>query len=152
MLTDYDVSAALVHEARDRRRYQRDDLCFMVRFKVLQDREARALVPDSGAPSAASQVLGTQSYVLNLSAGGLGLCGRIQALRGRSLKEGDVLAMEIKAPRQPFPVRCLGSVAWVELEAGSGSFQAGVAFTAVNAEDLRLVRNAAPDEPQLSAA
>jgi hypothetical protein len=125
MALELEADAAVVPLAHERRRHKRDDLCFKVRFCVLHEDDAL-----------------DDSYMDNVSFGGLGLCGSTDTLRGRSIKEGDFLKIEIQPPRTEASVRCLGRVTWVEFSLDSDIFRAGVSFVAVNPEDLEKIREA----------
>ncbi len=138
-----DVAAAVVPQARDRRRHKRADLRFRVRFEVLGGEDAlrllRGIGEDAGVPS------GEAWYVRNLSDGGLGLRGPTQALDGQAFKEGAVLKLEILPPRGRGRMRCLGEVSWVEVDERTGSFRAGVSFVGVDPRDLEALRGESPE-------
>jgi len=140
MVFEIEAVAAVVPLAQQRRRHHRDDLCFKVRFYVLHADDAQRVLdrfqnetPEHPAGPAAAE----ESYMGNLSAGGLGLCGLWDPRQDHSIKEGDVLKIEIEPPRIDVIVRCLGKVAWVEVNPEAGVFRAGVSFVAVNPEDLK---------------
>jgi hypothetical protein len=145
MITGIEADAAVVPLAHQHRRHQRVDLCFKVRFRVLREEEALATlthIQDSGDEAVAhgADVDSNNSYTNNVSSGGLGLCGQLSTLRGHALAEGDILKIEIQPRRSESIVRCLGRVAWVEIEADAAIFRAGVSFVAVNPTDLEKVR------------
>jgi hypothetical protein len=71
------------------------------------------------------------------------LCGHFKTLAGRTLSEGDFLKIEIQPPRSQGVVRCLGRIAWIEMSPETGVFRAGVAFLAVNPNDLKKIRSEA---------
>ena len=140
MIFEIEAVAAVVPLAHQRRRHHRDDLCFKVRFYVLNVDDAQRVLDhfqnDIHEP-AAGPGAAEESYMGNLSAGGLGLCGLWDPRQGGAIKEGDVLKIEIEPPRIDASVRCLGKVAWVEVNPEAGVFRAGVSFVAVNPEDLK---------------
>jgi hypothetical protein len=143
MIFEIEAVAAVVPLAQQRRRHHRDDMCFKVRFYVLNDDDAQRVLDHfqnethghQAGPGAAEE-----SYMGNLSAGGLGLCGLWDTRQGHAIKEGDVLKIEIEPPRSDATVRCLGKVAWVEVNPEAGVFRAGVSFVAVNPQDLEKMR------------
>jgi hypothetical protein len=142
-----EADAAVVPMARQRRRHQRVDLCFKVRFRILRDEEALQTLDriQNGAPSPSVPVpagpagADEDSYMQNVSNGGLGLCGQLHSLQGRLLREGDFLKLEIQHRKADGTVRCLVRVAWVEVDHDASIFRAGASFVAVNPEDLRRV-------------
>lgn len=144
MLLDFEASAAVVPQAQQRRQHKREDLCFRVRFGLLRDQDAFNVLDQIQAAGPTPD--GTEvAYMQNISNGGLGLCGELAVLRGHRLKEGDFLSLEIHPPRTAATLRCVGSVAWVELAPSAGIFRAGVSFVAVNPQDLaRMQPGAAP--------
>jgi len=143
MLLDIEADAAIVPLAHQRRRHQREDLCFKVRFRVLHGADAAKVLDQvqiSAGDETSEPESGDETYAANLSMGGLGLCGHFKTLEGRTLSEGDFLKIEIQPPRLDQTVRCLGRVAWIELSPETGVFRAGVSFLAVNPEDLKKMR------------
>ncbi|MGH7441443.1 MAG: PilZ domain-containing protein [bacterium] len=138
MRLEFEADAAVVPAAQERRRHKREDLCFKVRFHVLGADDALqaldALEHGPGRPRDG------EWYMQNLSSGGLGLCGPVQALHNGALKEGDVLKLEIQPPRTRHRLRCLGEVTWVEWLPGTGLFRAGVAFIGVHPGDLEQMK------------
>jgi hypothetical protein len=147
MVFEIEADASIVPLAHQRRRHHRDDLCFKVRFYVLHHADDQKVL-DHFQTETDERHIDTDaedvSYMGNLSAGGLGLCGLCDTLQGQAIKEGDVLRIEIQPPRIEASVRCLGKVAWVEVNAEAGVFRAGVSFVAVNPEDLEKIRPAEP--------
>jgi len=141
MLKALEADAAVVPQAHQRRHHQRADLCFKVRFFVLKDDEALTTLDriQDAASMGASLEAGGESWMQNVSAGGLGLCGQLHSLRGHGVKEGDFLRIEIQPLRAEGSVRCLGRVAWVEVNHDAGLFRAGVCFVAVNPQDLERI-------------
>jgi PilZ domain len=139
MISEIEANAAVVPLAHQRRRHHRDDLCFSVRFHVLRDADAQKALDrvQNKTETPAAPGVSDESYMGNLSSGGLGLCGHLNPLKGHTLKEGDLLKIEIQPPRIDASVRCLGRVAWVEILAEGGMFRAGVSFVAVNPDDLK---------------
>lgn len=143
MALELEADAAVVPLAHERRRHKRDDLCFKVRFCVLLDDDALKVLDQVQHRAAETKTDHSEdSYMDNVSFGGLGLCGSTDTLRGRSIKEGDFLKIEIRPPRTDASVRCLGRVTWVELSVDPDIFRAGVSFVAVNPEDLEKIRQA----------
>ena len=142
MIQGIEAAAAVVPLAWHQRRYDRENLCFKIQFRVLKDDEVmQALyqLQPSQAPqnSNSSAPLGSQEiYTQNFSAGGLGLGGDLRALGDEFLEEGDFLKIEIHLPHSLSKIRCLGSVAWVEVDYDAEIFRAGVSFVAVNPLDL----------------
>jgi hypothetical protein len=143
MWTETEADASVVPQAHERRCHQRDDLCFKVRFSVLGVYDALRVLDhlEQGLNAQHGSAL-TESYTQNLSSGGLGLYGRLDP-RGPVIKEGDFLKIEIQPPRIDSTVRCLGEVAWVEIDTDAEVFRAGVSFLGVNPEDLKKLRPSA---------
>lgn len=142
-----EADAAVVPWAKQRRRHQRVDLCFKVRFHILRDEEALQTldkIQNGFIPAPASDALAEDSYMQNVSNGGLGLCGQLDSMQGRPIREGDFLKLEIQPRRSDAMLRCLVRVAWVEIDRDAAIFRAGASFVAVNPEDLRRV-GAAPN-------
>lgn len=138
-----EADAAVVPLAHQRRHHQRADLCFKVRFSVLDDDEAMQTldrIQSGGAPLQGGAESSEESYMENVSSGGLGLCGQLGTFHNGSIKEGDFLKIEIQPRRADSSMRCLGRVAWVEINRDSNIFRAGVSFVAVNPEDLEKMR------------
>jgi hypothetical protein len=143
MLTAYEADAAVVPWAQQRRRHLRGDLCFKVRFRILRDEEALQVIDRlQGYQAPASAGTPGDSYTQNFSEGGLGICGQLLDLPGRSIKEGDFLKIELRPPRTYTVLRCMGRVSWVEISQDAGIFRAGVSFVAVNAGDLERLQPA----------
>jgi len=141
MSTLFEAQAAVVPSATQRRRHHREDLCFQAQLRVLDDDEAVEALGNlqrmSGPCEGSEPPRHGELYTLNLSAGGLGLCGDLRRLRGHHLAEGDLLQICLKPPRAGKPVHCLGNVTWVRHDHAAGIFRAGVSFVAVRLQDLQ---------------
>lgn len=141
MRLEFEADASVVPLAHERRRHKRDDLCFKVRFSVLAEADALRVLDDLKLET--NPTSGNESFAENFSSGGLGLCGPLDTLRGRTLQEGDYLRIEIQPPRMAARVRCVGEVSWAEMHFEAGIFRAGVRFVAVNPEDLEQLHHPA---------
>lgn len=143
MIQGIQATAAVVPLAYQQRRYDRQNLCFKIQFRVLEDDEVmKALYqlhpePLNSSPASNSGDSSYETYTENISQGGLGLGGDLRSLNDRVLEEGDFLKIEITLPYTQSKIRCLGSVAWVEVDEDAEIFRAGVSFVAVNPMDLR---------------
>lgn len=143
MIHENQATAAVVPLAYQQRRYDRQNLCFRIHFQVLEDDEVMQalyqLQPLRTTHSPQDVTVGPyETYTHNISDGGLGLSGDLRDLTGRILEEGDFLKIEIHPPHGEAKIRCLGSVAWVELDEDAEIFRAGVSFVAVHTQDLPL--------------
>jgi hypothetical protein len=136
-----DAEAALLSLAHQRIRPERVDLCFRVRFEILGEEESMKVLAGI-RPQTASGPLPSDSYTFNISNGGLGLCVPLAALEDELPVEGNLLKLEIHSTRAGVPVRCLGRVAWIEVDSETSILRAGVTFVAVNPTDLKAVQAA----------
>lgn len=135
------ASAVLLAQAQAPHRPKPTDHKFELAFRVLDDNEAlQRLGHLSLEPMAPEDPEDGARYAPNLSAGGLGVSGRLDALQGRALQRGDIVKMELRVGHSRARIRCLGMVAWVRVNRNSGVFRAGVGFVGVDPRDLVLAQ------------
>lgn len=137
MMDAVEAAAVLLPQAQALHRPKATDHRFKVRFRVLPDEEALARLPRSSGPAfALPDPENGAVYAPNAHGSGLDVCGELGTLRGRPLRRGDIVKMEIRLGRTRARIRCLGMVAWVRVNKLAGLFQAGVGFVAVDRRDL----------------
>jgi hypothetical protein len=130
-----EAAAVLVPEARTPRAHKPTDLHFKVRFSKVPDEEALERL--GGLDQAAPPDPETGAcYRAHLSPSGFDLYGESGKLRGRHLRRGDLLKMEIHAGGTRARVRCLGLIAWLRVDHDAGLFGMGVGFVGVDPRDL----------------
>jgi hypothetical protein len=133
-----EAAGVLVAHAAAPRRPKDTDHRFKVAFRVLEDDEALQKLrhvqlelpvpedPEDGA-----------RYDAALGPNGLGVYGRLDALKGQPLHRGDFVKLEIRPGRARERIRCLGLVAWVRVNRDARLFRAGVGFVGVDRRDLK---------------
>ena len=129
--------AALVHDSSDQRSHKRVDLRFKVRLYPLP--RVHQVTPD-GRHLAAQDALKDSGFTENLSQGGLGLRWPREAAGVSPFHAGEPVVAEISVPRAQVRLRCLGRIAWI-LDEDEHYIRAGVAFEAVNADELAALQS-----------
>jgi hypothetical protein len=132
-----EAAGVLVASAAHPRRPKSTDHQFKVAFRVLPDEEALQRLDglQLSLPLGEDPEDGAQ-YAASLSGSGLGVYGRLDALRGQPLHRGDFVKLELRAGRHRARIRCLGLVAWVRVNKDARVFRAGVGFVGVDPRDL----------------